>query len=257
MGKVPSELLTVKPNIPLSLPESLKAKIVDPKSFTDVPIIDLSLGEAELVERLRYACEVVGFMQVTAHGVSEELQQKHMEMQKRFFALSQQKKDSLKLGESSLVRGYFGKGGEDLDQVLEKQVDEANGKDLMKSRQDNKEALDMNGVPWAKPTGGFVAEIFGQPSQLPSEEEIPGFRAVVEEYASEMFKLGKRLLGLMAQVLELPKDYFDQYLTQPVATHRMLHYWPLKDFEKQIGVGEHTDYGLLTILKQDMVGGLQ
>ncbi|CAJ1360118.1 unnamed protein product, partial [Effrenium voratum] len=112
-GKVPSELLTVKPNIPLSLPESLKAKIVDPKSFTDVPIIDLSLGEAELVERLRYACEVVGFMQVTAHGVSEELQQKHMEMQKRFFALSQQKKDSLKLGESSLVRGYFGKGGEE------------------------------------------------------------------------------------------------------------------------------------------------
>jgi len=61
----------------------------------------------------------------------------------------------------------------------------------------------------------------------------------------------------MALVLDRPRDFFDAVLTEPVATHRLLHYWPIKNFETQIGVGEHTDYGLLTVLKQDSVGGLQ
>lgn len=257
-GRVPAEILTAQPNIPRNLPEALKAKIVDPKSFEEVPIIDLSLDEEEIVKKLKFACEVVGFMQVTGHGISVELQERAMELQKRFFALQTEKKEKLRLGQESPVRGYFGRGGEDLDQVLEKQVDEANGKDsIQKSRKDCKEALDMNGVPWAKPKGGYIGEIFGQPSQMPFEEDVPGFKEVMERYAMEMFKLSKRLLQFMALILGKPKHFFDQFLDQPVATHRLLHYWPIKDFQKEIGVGEHTDYGLLTILKQDMVGGLQ
>mmetsp|Transcript_30818 Transcript_30818/g.57783 ORF Transcript_30818/g.57783 Transcript_30818/m.57783 type:complete len:429 (+) Transcript_30818:74-1360(+) len=246
------------PKRSLDLPDSLKAKIVDPKSFREVPIIDLSRDEAQLLHDIRYACEDVGFMQVTGHGVPEDLQQKHMELQQQFFALPARVKDRLKLSDESPVRGFFGHGGEDLDQVLEKQVDQANGKDsISKSRKDCKEALDCNGVPWSRPVGGFIAEIFGQPSQLPTEEELPGLRGVLEEYARHMLRLAKRLLELMALVLNKPRDFFEQYLTQPVATHRLLHYWPIKDFSSEIGVGEHTDYGLLTILKQDMVGGLQ
>ncbi|CAE7940114.1 hxnY [Symbiodinium sp. KB8] len=258
-GSVPAEILSsCQPNIPANLPDTLKAKIVDPKSFEDVPIIDLSGDEAGLVEQIRYACEVVGFMQVTGHGISEELQAKHLDLQKKFFELPQSVKERLKLCDESPVRGYFGLGGEDLDQVLEKQVDEANGKDtIRKARKDLKEALDCNGVPFARPVGGYIAEIFAQPSQLPTEEELAGFREVLDEYASEMFRLSKRLLELMALALEKPRDFFEQHLTQPVATHRLLHYWPLKDYETEIGVGEHTDYGLLTVLKQDLVGGLQ
>merc|ERR1739848_857646 len=50
---------------------------------------------------------------------------------------------------------------------------------------------------------------------------------------------------------------FEPHLTKPVATNRLLHYYPNTDFSKEIGVGAHTDYGLLTLLKQDNVGGLQ
>merc|ERR1739848_696893 len=103
----------------------------------------------------------------------------------------------------------------------------------------------------------YIAQIFGQPSQLPSEEDVPGFREAHEEYANAMFQLAKKVLRLMALVLEKPGDFFEAHLTRPVATQRILHYWPLKDFQKEIGCGEHTDYGLLTILKQDSVGGLQ
>jgi len=69
--------------------------------------------------------------------------------------------------------------------------------------------------------------------------------------------MSRRLLSFMAQVLGQDADLFEAHLTNPVATHRLLHYWPTEDFNTQIGVGEHTDYGLLIILKQDSVGGLQ
>lgn len=115
----------------------------------------------------------------------------------------------------------------------------------------------MNGVPWSTPNGGYVAKIFSFPSRLPDEWDIPGFRETVEEYARQMFSLARRILSLMALVLGKPANFFERYMTAPIATHRMLHYWPTRDFETQIGVGEHTDYGLLTILSQDSVGGLQ
>jgi isopenicillin N synthase-like dioxygenase len=211
-----------------------------------------------LLDEMRYACEVVGFMQIVSHGVSLELQQRHGRMHRAFFDLPQAVKSRLALREDCPVRGYFGKGGEDLDQVLQEQVDSAKGaKVAQQSRKDNKEALDMNGVPWSRPRGGFVARVFGLPSQLPAEEELAGFREVMEEYSREMFKLSRRVLSLMALVLGLPRNFFERHLTAPVATHRLLHYWPIKDFTKEVGVGEHIDYGLITILKQDDVGGLQ
>mmetsp|Transcript_63589 Transcript_63589/g.103028 ORF Transcript_63589/g.103028 Transcript_63589/m.103028 type:complete len:712 (+) Transcript_63589:187-2322(+) len=258
-GRIPTELfLKVEHNCPINLPDSLKANIVDPRSFQDIPIIDLQQDEATLVEQLRYACEDVGFMQITGHGVSEELQARHRDFHKRFFQLPDEVKERLKLNEDSPVRGWFGRGGEDLDNVLQDKVDKAGGQKVaQQSRKDCKEALDTNGVPWSKPNGHYVASIFGKPSRLPEEEELAGFKGVLEEYAAEMFKVAKRLLSLMAIVLGKDRDFFEQYLTNPVATLRMLHYWPLKDFQTEIGVGEHTDYGLLTILKQDEVGGLQ
>mmetsp|Transcript_87265 Transcript_87265/g.154610 ORF Transcript_87265/g.154610 Transcript_87265/m.154610 type:complete len:746 (+) Transcript_87265:80-2317(+) len=252
-GKIPPEILAgVEPNDPVNLPESLKAKIVNPKSFADIPIIDLRQDEATLIKQFKYACEEVGFMQITGHGVPEGLQQQHMALQEKFFKLDQSVKDQLRLSEASPVRGYFGRGGEDLDQVGSYQ-----DKDGNKSRKDQKEALDCNGVPWSKPVGGYVAGVFGQQSQMPAEDLLPRFREVMEEYAAEMFKLCRRILEIMALILGKPRDFFEQHITQPVATHRILHYWPLKDFETEIGVGEHTDYGLLTILKQDLTGGLQ
>jgi len=240
-----------------TIPDSLKAKIVDPKSFEQIPIIDMSADDATIIEQLRYACEVVGFMQVVGHGMPSSLLQKHAEFHRRFFSLSKTTKESLRLNDECPVRGYFGRGGEDLDNVLGKEVDAAGKKKIaQQTRKDHKEALDMNGVPWSKPDGGSVATMFGMPSRLP-EDELEGFEEVIEEYNAEMFKMSRRLLSFMAQVLGQDADLFESHLTNPVATQRLLHYWPTENFNTQIGVGEHTDYGLLTILKQDSVGGLQ
>lgn len=221
-----------------------------------MPIIDLTKSRQEVIEQLRYACEVVGFMQVMGHGVPEDLIERHDRLHRALFDLPDAVKGRLHLNAASPVRGYFGKGGEDLDQILAEKVDQSDKQRVAHQvRKDNKECIDLNGVPWSKPKGGFVAKVFGMPSRFP--EELPDCRKVSEDYSAEMFRLCKELLGLMAEILGHPRDFFDKYLTNPVATLRLLHYWPIKDFTTEIGVGEHTDYGLLTILKQDHVGGLQ
>ncbi|HEY9217213.1 MAG TPA: 2OG-Fe(II) oxygenase family protein, partial [Phenylobacterium sp.] len=62
--------------------------------------------------------------------------------------------------------------------------------------------------------------------------------------------------------LSLPADYFEQrYTADPTVLFRIFHY-PAKgpetlDWSQSWGVGEHTDYGLLTLLAQDRHGGLE
>jgi len=64
----------------------------------------------------------------------------------------------------------------------------------------------------------------------------------------------------IALSLGLDADYFrDRYTADPLILFRLFNYpaQPVPDgLDVQWGVGEHTDYGLLTILHQDDVGGL-
>jgi len=254
-GRVPKEaIIGVQPNKRVELPPHLEAKIVDPKSFADVPIIDLSQDDAIIVEQLRYACTVVGFMQIVGHGVSEELEERHMRMVRAFFSLPPQKKDNLRVDGRSPVRGFYYKGGENLDKVV------ADNSAAQETRRvtDNKEGLDLNGVPWVdQPHESYLGRVFGAVHGIPGDDLISGFANTVQEYQQALFKLAMKILRLFALVLEKDPDFFVQYMSTPVCTHRMLHYWPLRDFNKEIGTGEHTDYGLITILKQDNTGGLQ
>jgi polar amino acid transport system ATP-binding protein len=58
--------------------------------------------------------------------------------------------------------------------------------------------------------------------------------------------------------LGLPAAYFYQkYNREPLILFRIFHYPPQPVNTAEWGVGEHTDYGLLTLLLQDEVGGLQ
>lgn len=256
-GPVPPELITdLEPNVPLDLPPHLNALIVNPKSFTEISLVDLSADEGTILQGLKHAAEKVGFMQVVGHGISLDLFARHAEMHRRFFSLSADQKAKLCTTSESPVRGWYGKGGEDLEGLLGDGVtsDPTNIQKKNKPR-DNKEGFDMNGVPWSNPRESPMGKIFGLQAPMP-DELLPGFADTMAEYSNAMFDLATRLLRLLAVLLGKP-NFFDKHLTNPVATHRLLHYWPLTDFTSQIGVGEHTDYGLLTLLRQDHVGGLQ
>jgi isopenicillin N synthase-like dioxygenase len=76
----------------------------------------------------------------------------------------------------------------------------------------------------------------------------------------EVTTVGQLLLSAIAVGLGLGADYFlERYTRDPTVLFRIFNYPPstaLTD-ENELGVGEHTDYGLLTLLRQDEVGGLE
>lgn len=98
------------------------------------------------------------------------------------------------------------------------------------------------------------------PNQWPDEGLIPNYRAIVEEYITEMRNLGMRVLKLLSLSLNLPPDYFDPFFQhRPMIALRPLHYAPVKS-DPNNGVyaaGAHSDYGMLTFLVTDSEPGLQ
>jgi isopenicillin N synthase-like dioxygenase len=93
------------------------------------------------------------------------------------------------------------------------------------------------------------------PNLFPAEP--PELRDVVLRYMAAMTKLGHCLLAGLALSLGLDESYFaDRYTSDPLTLFRIFNYPPPADASLW-GVGEHTDYGLLTILKQDDAGGLE
>lgn len=85
-----------------------------------------------------------------------------------------------------------------------------------------------------------------------------GLRSAVMDYIDALTGLGHSVMEGVAESLNLPADYFRvRYTADPLVLFRAFHYPPLSR-ETEGGplwsVGEHTDYGLLTILRQTAPG---
>jgi isopenicillin N synthase-like dioxygenase len=90
--------------------------------------------------------------------------------------------------------------------------------------------------------------------------DVPGFRDALLRYMSALTDLSQHLMSLIARGLGVGDSYFiDRYTRRPTILFRIFNYpaAPANPEPDLRGVGEHTDYGLLTLLYQDDVGGLQ
>jgi len=87
---------------------------------------------------------------------------------------------------------------------------------------------------------------------------VPELGEAVLEYLDATTEVAQAVLGGIALSLGLPGDYFGSGCTaDPTVLFRIFHYPPSPPGSQDWGVGEHTDYGLLTLLAQDETGGLQ
>lgn len=210
-------------------------------AFSEIPIIDIAgLVDGSdpngVAEKIGRSCEEVGFFYVKNHGVAEELVKGMYAATEEFFKLPAEAKEALHVAESGpTLRGYIPPFGEN--------ADPNNTRDL-------KEAFDF-GVHEEE-----VSPFFG-PNLMPAE--LPEFKEICEKYHDEMIALARKLVSAFAISLGLPADHFEQMQRHPITIQRLLHY-PSQGDESapdEIGIGAHTDYGFLTILSQDSVGGLQ
>ena len=94
------------------------------------------------------------------------------------------------------------------------------------------------------------------PNQWP---EIAGFRETLEKYTSQMTRLAKKLIRLALMSVGIEDLGILNSFETPTIWLRLLHYPPIpKSSPKDLyGSAPHTDFGCLTILTQDGIGGLQ
>lgn len=219
----------------------------------EIPIIDISslqLGmgdrsnsqqtaaQAIVAQQIHQACCENGFFYIAGHNVDEELQQRLEHLSRQFFAQDLETKMQIRMALGGRAwRGYFPVGGE-----------------LTSGKPDQKEGiyfgteLDEN-----HPTVQQKLPMHGK-NLFPA---IAHYRETVLDYLNAMTELGHRLMIGISLSLGLAPTYFrDRYTDDPLILFRIFNYPPDSN-SSTWGVGEHTDYGLLTILKQDDLGGLQ
>lgn len=102
---------------------------------------------------------------------------------------------------------------------------------------------------------------FFGPNLWPSEDLLPGWRQVMEQYHREALRVAREVARIIALALDLDAGFFDrpEMLGDPIAVLRLLHYeGKASNPESGIfGAGAHSDYGLITLLATDDVMGLQ
>jgi len=208
----------------------------------DIPEISLTSSDGdELIERLRRACKEHGFFIVRDHGLAPEEIESVMQESRRFFDLPMTTK--VACAANSFNRGYTRFGDQMLDP--EKQT-----------TGDTKEGFYMGREPEPHEVGKFA--LLG-PNRWPDADAAPSFRPAIESYLEKMSEVGKKVVRLLALALELPGDYFDASFSAPMTTVRLLHYSnQLSKPERGIfAAGEHSDFGMITLLLTDGEPGLQ
>ncbi len=217
-----------------------------PGDFTQLPIIDvepllIGTGDRNTAAQIAQACRESGFFYIVGHHVDEQLQVELEDVSRSFFSEDLEKKLDIGMEKGGRAwRGYFPIGGE-----------LTSGKPDLKEGLYFGEELDANHplVTAGTPMHG--------PNLFP---DIPLFRETVLAYISAMTSLGHALMKGIALSLGLNEFYFaERYTHDPLILFRVFNYPadPTTAEGQGWGVGEHTDYGLLTILKQDRTGGLQ
>ena len=215
--------------------------------MSGIPIIDVaplltgSPERAQAVARaLGGACRKVGFFYITGHGVPSALMDRVFENSAALFSGPASIREAASFSGPGGNRGYIRLGGEALDP----------GKPA-----DVKEAFNI-GLELAPDDPELLARAPFRTANL--WPDIPGFRDTMLDYFNKVWRLGRDLHRGFALDLGLEPDFFESRLDKPIATLRLLHYPPVAGplADGRLGAGVHTDYGNVTLLATDAVGGL-
>lgn len=212
-----------------------------------IPVIDVSILRDETQESftriaaaLRGAAERVGFFYINNHGVDGALIASVFEAARRFYEHDPETKNKVRINANH--RGYL-------------QIGQA-------KMQGEKKADLKESFVWGLDVAADDPEVLaGNPLLGPNQwpDFVPEMQPALSKFMSECNILGALLFRALATGLGAPEDRFTKSFDRPISRGAIIHYPPQEPDrgEDQFGVGAHTDYGCLTLLYQDEVGGLQ
>lgn len=222
-----------------------------------VPAVDISawVGEASPEERAAVvaavdaACREVGFIQVTGHGIPDSVLGGLADAMDAFFALDLEEK-KLSVTPKGINRGYSPPKAESLSLSL--------GVESASRMNDFFEAFNVGAAASDYPGLGLEGNADYAENVWP---DVARFRDRVERYFAEAQRVARTLTEIFAAALGLPRGFFDAFTDHSIDVLRMNNYAlppGTVDLDGDlIGMSEHTDFGIVTVLWADQVRGLQ
>lgn len=214
---------------------------------TTIPLVDMqgvrgrdpqSLTRAG--EAIRRACTEVGFFYIVNHGLPQTVIDDAMQAAQAFFAEPLERKTEVAVNKRH--RGFHRRGGATMYQA---------------TRPDEKEFFSF-GLDLAEDDPSVLAgEALRGPNQWPGF--MPELQRAMDRYFLEVGRCGADLLRAVAVSLEIDPEFFVAKYTKPLQRTQAVYY-PVQPDDRpadQFGVAPHTDYGCITLLYQDAIGGLQ
>jgi isopenicillin N synthase-like dioxygenase len=209
-----------------------------------LPLIDFApflsgsvTGRSEVPRAIAEAAESIGFFYLANHGIPQSVTDGAFAAGRKFFELPLEAKQAIKIREQ---RGY---------QAFRDVKREGFLPNLNESF--------FMGLDLKADDPDVVAKLpLHAPNQWPAE--LPEFKTAMEAYFNSVYTLGNSLLRACALALKLPEQFFVPHYQKPIPFSRIMHYpaSPEPRPDNQFGNPPHTDYGCLTLLAQDDVGGL-
>lgn len=217
---------------------------------TSIPVIDLAPleegvpGRDRVVDAFVRAYSDVGFAYLIGHRVAPALIDAVFGASKAFHALPLDSKMVIRL--DGRHRGYIPiSTSTDRTSTLATVTKPNQSASFMMMREDPADSAEVA-------SGTYLAG----PNRWP---DLPGFREPVEAYYDAMCRLGFRLLDVVSSALGDDAGVLSSAFATPTTWLRLLHYPPVPvgAAGDLWGSAPHRDFGCITILAQDDVGGLQ
>ena len=210
-----------------------------------IPKIDISeIEEKEfsrtLLQDFFSAYNTYGFGYIINHGIEKTLIEQLFQVSKQFH--SQPLSEKMRVALDHNHRGYIAiNTSTDVNSKLADVKKPNQSESFMMMREDKSELPDV---------------YLSGPNQWP---KLENFKEVLEKYTLNMTKLGRNLMRLALLSSGVKDLSVMQSLDTPTIWLRLLHYPPIsKNSPSDLyGSAPHTDFGCLTILAQDEIGGLQ
>ena len=221
-----------------------------------IPVIDVApffggsaMDKANVADDVRNACEGLGFLVVTGHGVPEQTISRLYEEAIKFFDLPLEEKNRIRKPAGTAYKGYGAMGvktiGKHINPTLKPSLHESFAIG----------PLDFTDDPYfMSPEAGnnFSANLW--------PERPASLQPAMIEYYREMETLAEKLLAVFAHILDVPTSYFAARTDKHNSILRTIHYPGLDTppAEGEERSGAHSDTTAITILRvDDAPGGLQ
>lgn len=223
-----------------------------------VPVVDLTAfrggapeARAAVAAELDAAYREVGFASVTGHGVDPAVIAALVAATDGFFSLPPEEKLAAASATRHPNRGYQPMGNESLS----RSYGDAGGE----TPPDLFEAFTIG--PVGRPDDEYhrspSAGRYFEPNDWPVAPG--GFEAAWTAYYRALEGVADLVMAVFATALGLPDDFFVASTDRHITALRALHYPPTgrRPRPGQMRIGQHTDFGSITVLLTDATPGLQ